>query len=117
MAQTTGDIHRNFEPRPDAQALTGHADDLPRGVSKDGDYEPRPENSLPLSVEQDSIVKHILNLYCGSASEEDMQGLSSRSTARNQSHDAPSDPLTHWLCSLCRQGDIRRPILLLRYAL
>jgi hypothetical protein len=76
MAETTQELHRNFEPQPDPKSLTGHGDDLPHGVSKDVDYEPHPDKSLPLSSEQQSVVQHILNLYSGSASEEDMRGWS-----------------------------------------
>lgn len=32
MAETTEDLHDKFEPRPDAQALTGDTD-APRNVS------------------------------------------------------------------------------------
>ena len=74
MAETTADLHKKFEPTPDSQALTGSNDGgLPRNVSKDVDYEPHPEQSLEVSAEHQSIIKHITNLYSGSCSEEDMK--------------------------------------------
>lgn len=74
MQTSTQDLHDRFEPKPDVQALTGHSGDVPRSVSKDVDYEPHPDKSVSISPEHDKIMKHILNLYGGSASEEDMQG-------------------------------------------
>lgn len=70
MSLTTEDIHRKFEPNPNPQALTG-TDSL-RNVS-DADYEPYPDQSLSISEEHQQIMRRIINLYCGSASEEDMQ--------------------------------------------
>lgn len=72
MSYTTEDLHKKFEPRPDAQALTGHDEEV-RNVSKNVDYEPYPEKSVPATKEHKMIVKHITNLYSGSCSEEDMQ--------------------------------------------
>lgn len=74
MQTTTQDLDDKFEPKPDAQALTSHSDDHPRNVSKNVDYEPHPESSVNISPEHENTMKHILNLYGGSASEEDMQG-------------------------------------------
>lgn len=71
---STQDLHDKFEPKPDAQALTSHSEGTRRGVSKDVDYEPHPEKSVNISPEHEKIIEHILNLYGGSASEEDMQG-------------------------------------------
>ncbi|CAN8100032.1 unnamed protein product [Discula destructiva] len=73
METSTQDLHDQFEPKPDAQALTAHSNNLPHSVSKDADYEPHPDNSVSISPAHETIVKHILNLYGGSASEEDMQ--------------------------------------------
>ncbi len=73
MAPTTEELHQKYEPNPDPEALTGHSDDLPKGVSKDVDYEPHPEKSLKISPQHEQIIKHITNLYSGSCSEEDMQ--------------------------------------------
>lgn len=70
MSLTTEDIHQKFEPKPDPQKLTGN--DSLRNVS-DVDYEPYPDQSLQISDKHQQIVKHITNLYCGSASEDDMQ--------------------------------------------
>jgi hypothetical protein len=75
MSETTGDVHRKFEPRPDAAKLTGHSDELPHGVSKGVDYEPHPEKSISLSAEHESVKRRILNLYSGSASKDDMEGI------------------------------------------
>lgn len=36
------------------------------------DYEPRPENSIPVSSQRDRIIERICSLYSGSASVEDM---------------------------------------------
>jgi len=71
MTLTTQDLHDQFEPRPDAQQLTG--DDDRRNVSADVDYEPHPEKSMEISEEHQQIVNHITSLYCGSSSEADMQ--------------------------------------------
>lgn len=74
MQTSTQDLHDEFEPNPDAQALTSRSGNTPQNVSKDVDYEPHPENSVSMSPEHEKVMKHILNLYGGSASEEDMQG-------------------------------------------
>lgn len=67
MAHTAHHIHEQFEPRPDAQKLTGDA-------NGDVDYEPHPEKSIKISTEHQQIMQKIINLYSGSASEDDMQG-------------------------------------------
>jgi hypothetical protein len=60
------------EPHPDPQKLTKNT--VPRqNSSPDVDYEPHPENSLPVSETRKKILKSICNLYSGSASEDDMQ--------------------------------------------
>ncbi|KAI4593448.1 hypothetical protein KJ359_009338 [Pestalotiopsis sp. 9143b] len=66
MAHTAHHIHEQFEPRPDAQKLTGDA-------NGDVDYEPHPEKSIKISTEHQQIMQKIINLYSGSASEDDMQ--------------------------------------------
>ncbi|MCJ1360584.1 MAG: hypothetical protein MMC33_010592 [Icmadophila ericetorum] len=65
-----------YEIRPDPQDLT--TDKGPFTPSSDQghpevDYEPYPEKSVPLSPEQEKIVKAITSLYSGSASREDME--------------------------------------------
>lgn len=67
MAHTAHHIHEQFEPRPDAQKLTGD-------TNGDVDYEPHPEKSIKISTEHQQIMQKIINLYSGSASEDDMQG-------------------------------------------
>lgn len=74
MQKPTQDLHDKFEPKPDAQALTSHSEGTRHGVNKDVDYEPHPEKSVNISPEHEKIIEHILNLYGGSAREEDMQG-------------------------------------------
>lgn len=61
-----------YEIRPDAHQLTHNSTDPSENSSTSVDYEPHPENSLPVSPEHERIVKAITNLYSGSASEEDM---------------------------------------------
>lgn len=107
MAETTESLHRNFELKPDAKVLTGHVGDLPEGVSKDVDYEPHPEKSIPLSQEHQAIVQHILNLYGGSASEEDMQGTPAHLTC----HIRPLSQLIP--SSVRRESHLRRPLFVL----
>lgn len=70
MAHTAHHIHEQFEPRPDAQKLTGD-------TNGDVDYEPHPEKSIKISTEHQQIMQKIINLYSGSASEDDMQGENS----------------------------------------
>ncbi|KAF4551753.1 Hypothetical protein D9617_12g036430 [Elsinoe fawcettii] len=69
---TTKELHTDFEPHPDPKKLTGN------NVT-DIDYEPHPEQSQSISSEHDQIIKHICNLYSGSASEEDMQVYAAKS--------------------------------------
>ncbi len=61
------EIQDNYEPHPDPQSLTGSNETF------DVDYEPHPENSVPVDADQQEIIKSICNLYSGSASENDMQ--------------------------------------------
>ena len=60
---------KEFEPRPDPTQLASASKD----VSSDVDYEPHPEDSIPIPESQQRILKAITSLYSGSASEEDMQ--------------------------------------------
>lgn len=71
MSLTTEDIHKQFEPHPDPEQLTG--DDSTKNVSKNVDYEPHPERSIDISDEHKQIIQHITNLYCGSCSKTDME--------------------------------------------
>ncbi|KAH6651896.1 hypothetical protein BKA67DRAFT_637675 [Truncatella angustata] len=66
MAHAAHHLHKRFEPKPDVQALTGDA-------KREVDFEPHPERSLDISAGQRQIMQKIINLYSGSASEEDMQ--------------------------------------------
>ena len=62
-----------YEIRPDTQKLT-HNDSNPSQNAPTGvDYEPHPEKSLQISPEHEQIVRHITNLYSGSANETDMR--------------------------------------------
>lgn len=64
---------QSYEIRPDTQKLT-HNDSHPSQNAPTGvDYEPHPENSLKISPEHEQIVRHITNLYSGSANETDMR--------------------------------------------
>ena len=58
-------------PHPDPASAEPHPE-LPTNVTGGVDYTPNPEQSKPLSLSREAIKKHITNLYCGSASEEDM---------------------------------------------
>lgn len=58
-------------PRPDQRAVEPHPN-RPRNVTGDVDYTPDPEKSASMSPSRKKIQQKILNLYCGSASEEDM---------------------------------------------
>lgn len=77
MSLSTDEIHKNFEPNPNPAELTGN--DNTRNVSENVDYEPHPEQALSIPSEHEAIIKHITNLYCGSASEEDMQVYAEKS--------------------------------------
>lgn len=57
---------QDFEVRPDTQKLAGNE-------AGEVDYEPHPENSIPLSSEQEKIVDAICQLYGAQPSEEVMQ--------------------------------------------
>ncbi|KAI1078140.1 hypothetical protein F5B20DRAFT_549479 [Whalleya microplaca] len=59
-------------PRPDQRSVEPHPD-RPRNVYGNIDYVPHPENSMPISPSRKAIQQKIVNLYCGSASEEDMK--------------------------------------------
>lgn len=64
-------LRADYEKRPDTVGLTHNSDEsrnAPTGV----DYEPHPENSVPIDAERQKIVDSITNLYSGSASEDDM---------------------------------------------
>jgi hypothetical protein len=66
------DDPKQYEIRPDPQALTTNGDkskNAPTGV----DYEPHPESSIKISPSRQSIVDAVTRLYSGSANEEDMK--------------------------------------------
>jgi len=72
------DNPQSYEIRPDPQELTGHSD--PSKNSSTGvDYEPHPDQSLPLDAPRKHIVDSICRLYSGSASESDMQVYAEKS--------------------------------------
>ncbi|RAK87298.1 hypothetical protein BO79DRAFT_269059 [Aspergillus costaricaensis CBS 115574] len=58
-------------PHPDQRGIEPHPD-LPHNSAHEVDYTPHPENSVPLPPSRQSIQDHIIALYCGSASAEDM---------------------------------------------
>lgn len=58
-------------PHPNQRGIEPHPD-LPHNAAHEVDYTPHPENSLPLPPSRQSIQDHIIALYCGSASAEDM---------------------------------------------
>ena len=67
------ELQDKYELRPDTQKATHNTSD-PSQNSKTGvDYEPHPETSIKVSPEHEQIVRHITNLYSGSANEEDMR--------------------------------------------
>ena len=91
---TTQDLHNNFEPHPNPHDLTAKNDSAQNNSGKNTsndakntgddisnasdankvvDYEPHPDRSVATSAEHRHIIKQITNLYCGSASESDMQ--------------------------------------------
>lgn len=73
------ELQDKYEIRPDPQALTHNTSD-PSQNSKTGvDYEPHPEKSVPISPENEKIVKAITSLYSGSASREDMEAYAEES--------------------------------------
>ncbi|KAI1777260.1 hypothetical protein F4818DRAFT_409778 [Hypoxylon cercidicola] len=59
-------------PHPDQRAVEPHPD-RPRNVTGDIDYTPDPGKSVPISTSRRTIQQKILNLYGGSASEDDMK--------------------------------------------
>ena len=80
MTETSSELHAKYEPRPDAQELTGNKSDsdTPRNVNTDVDYEPHPEKSLKVSPEHEAIIKSITSLYSGSCSEADMEAYAEK---------------------------------------
>ncbi|KAI9374551.1 hypothetical protein BJX61DRAFT_540675 [Aspergillus egyptiacus] len=58
-------------PHPAQRAVEPHPSP-PRNINGDVDYEPHPENSIPVSPSRKAIQEHILALYGGSASKDDM---------------------------------------------
>ncbi|KAF2645920.1 hypothetical protein P280DRAFT_388789 [Massarina eburnea CBS 473.64] len=66
------ELQHKYEKRPDPVKLTQNPDPS-QNASSGVDYEPRPENSIPLEATQQRIVQSICDLYSGSASEKDMQ--------------------------------------------
>lgn len=64
MPSTTSPLsdQRGAEPHPER----------PRNVNNDVDYAPQPDKSQSISASRESIKKSIVNLYSGSASEQDM---------------------------------------------
>lgn len=65
-------LQDTYEIRPDPVALTHNNKDPSQNASSGVDYEPHPEDSVPISPENEKIVKAITSLYSGSASKEDM---------------------------------------------
>ena len=72
-SETTEDLHKKYEPNPDAHAITGNSNGKPVN------YEPHPEDSVKISLEHQAIIDAITSLYSGSASEEDMQVYAEKS--------------------------------------
>lgn len=56
---------------PDQRGVEPHPAP-PRNINGDADYEPHPENSISISPARAEIQRHILSLYDGSASKDDM---------------------------------------------
>ena len=74
MSSSTGqDPPQPYEIRPDTQKLTHNNSDPSQNAPTGVDYEPHPEKSIPISPEHEQIVRHITNLYSGSANETDMR--------------------------------------------
>ncbi len=59
-------------PHPDQRGVEPHPD-RPRNVNGEVDYEPHPDQSIPISASRKAIQQKIINLYCGRASEENMK--------------------------------------------
>ncbi|KAF2451691.1 hypothetical protein P171DRAFT_347717 [Karstenula rhodostoma CBS 690.94] len=70
--QRAQDLIDSYEIRPDPIALTQNSDPS-KNASSGVDYEPHPEDSIPLDPSRERIIQAICNLYSGSASETDMQ--------------------------------------------
>ncbi|KAL4884894.1 hypothetical protein BJY04DRAFT_214777 [Aspergillus karnatakaensis] len=60
------------QPHPAQREVEPHPSP-PRNVSNSVDYAPHPDKSISITSARAQIQKHILNLYQGSASEEDMR--------------------------------------------
>ncbi|KAI0019152.1 hypothetical protein F4780DRAFT_747906 [Xylariomycetidae sp. FL0641] len=59
-------------PHPDQRGVEPHPE-RPRNINGDVDYVPHPEKLLDVPPGRKAIQQKIINLYCGSASEEDMK--------------------------------------------
>ncbi|KAI1336983.1 hypothetical protein F5Y15DRAFT_391925 [Xylariaceae sp. FL0016] len=59
-------------PHPDQRGLEPHPA-RPRNVDGEVDYVPHPEKLIDVSSSRKEIQQKIIKLYCGSASEEDME--------------------------------------------
>ena len=66
-------LQSEHEIRPDTQSLTHNQDDPSANASSGVDYTPHPDRSVPMSPENEKILKSITALYSGSASREDME--------------------------------------------
>ena len=83
-SENTESLHQKYEPKPDPQLLTSPSSsdtkqDRPQNVSKDVDYEPHPERSIPVSAAQQEIIDKITALYSAGASESNMQVYAEKS--------------------------------------
>jgi hypothetical protein len=80
---STASLHENYEPNPDPHSLTSPSSDTkqdrPQNVSKDVDYEPHPEKSIPVSPAQQEIINKITSLYSAQASESNMDVYAEKS--------------------------------------
>ncbi len=70
---TGQELQDKYEIRPDTQQATHNNEDPSQNAKTGVDYEPHPGKSLKVSPEHEQIVRHITNLYSGSANEEDMR--------------------------------------------
>lgn len=64
-------------PLPDQQSVEP-LPERPRNVDGDVDYAPQPDQSLSISASRDAIKQKIINLYSGSASEDDMSAYAEK---------------------------------------
>lgn len=69
--QIQGAMPLDTQPHPDPRSVEPHPEPA-RNVNNEVDYAPHPESSIPISPSRHEILKHITNLYSGSASESDM---------------------------------------------